>query len=77
MAYIDLAEVPTLRTKLKLLGSRRWHPLAFLEDDHRFAEGSLEDEIRGLVGKRDWQTVDRFYPPLDALAHVGLLFQPP
>jgi DUF1365 family protein len=77
MAYLDLAELPTLLRSLRLLGGRRFLPFAFLESDHRQGSGeSLDDEIRGWVHRVSGKSCTGPIRLLTQLRYWGYYFSP-
>lgn len=77
MAYLDLAELPALLRSLRLLGGRRFSPLAFLESDHRQGAGAnLDDEIRGWVCRVSGKSSNGPIRLLTQLRYWGYYFSP-
>ena len=53
MVYLDLAELPELVRRVRLLSQKRWAGLSFLESDHLAGQDApLIDGIRSLVSNR-------------------------
>ena len=77
MAYLDLAEVPALRKRLRLFTSNRWGPASFLERDHTTTGAvSLEQEIRTWFQARAGREAAGPIRLLTLLRSWGYFFSP-